>query len=282
MRKVRPGFLVCMSGFCFCLTSHVALAQQTIANPLIRPAATQAVSSTQPEPAGPDRASAGQSGQTDADLRRQAERRVTQEDLNIRQQALNTPVVPLQLMNYFNNMQVTALLRGAVVLRRVEQRQTVVTSVSQPATTQGQQGGASTPAPEVRSASKTTAVLRLREGQPTNVNGYALRATVKGLDVSVDWFSESGQWVNVYFGALESSHEPNSMTPDESRLIKVDTQAYDYLVPALTSRTFSSGGTLGGQGNAPGGFGGGVGGGFGGGSGGFGGAQPGFGTGFPN
>jgi hypothetical protein len=106
---------------------------------------------------------------------------------------------------------------------------------------------------------------------------------VNGLDVSVDWLSESGRWVNVYYGTLESSHEPNSQTPDDSRLIKVDTDAYDYLVPALTTRTFSAGGNLGGQGNAPGGgLGGGFGGGFGGGAGGFGGGQGGFGTGFPN
>lgn len=267
-------------GLALCMACGAAGAQQNIANPLIRPAVSQGLAPQEQSSVAPER-TAPQQGQSDDELRRQAERRVTQEDLNIRQQALNTPVVPAQLASYFNNMQVTALLRGAVVLRRVEQRQTVGTV--QPVSANPAQGAQSAqlPTTDIRNASKSTAVLRLKAGQTVNVNGYPLRATVNGLDVSVDWLSDSGRWVNVYFGALESSHEPNSQTPDDSRLIKVDTDAYDYLVPVLTTRTFSAGGTLGGQGNAPGnGFGGGAGvGGFGGG---FGGGQPGFGTGFPN
>lgn len=268
-------------GFAICLSSSASLhAQQTIANPLIRPASSQGLAAQGQQTVATDSSSGGQAAQSEEQLRRQAERRVTQEDLNIRQQALNTPVVPAQLASYFNNMQVTALLRGAVVLRRVEQRQGA--AVAQPVATNTSQGAA-TPVADPRSVSKSTAVLRLKAGQTINVNGYPLRATVNGLDVSVDWLSESGSWVNVYFGALESSHEPDSLTPDDSRLIKVDTDAYDYLVPVLSTRTFSAGGTLGGQGTAQGGgLGGGFGGGPGGFGGGFGGGQPGFGTGFPN
>lgn len=280
MNAFNSSIPIHVLGLALFISCGSVLGQQNIANPLIRPAVSQGLSAQdQGAPSG-ERPVAAPSAQSDEDLRRQAERRVTQEDLNIRQQALNTPVVPAQLASYFSNMQVTALLRGAVVLRRVEQRQSVVTV--QPVATNAAQGAA-TPATETRTASKSTAVLRLKAGQTTNVNGYPLRATVNGLDVSVDWLSESGRWVNVYYGTLESSHEPNSQTPDDSRLIKVDTDAYDYLVPALTTRTFSAGGNLGGQGNAPGGgLGGGFGGGFGGGAGGFGGGQGGFGTGFPN
>lgn len=256
--------------------------QQTIANPLIRPAnalRTQSVDAEAP-------VAGTQAVQQTEEMMRQAERRITQEDLNIRQQALNSPVVPAQLLNYFSNMQVTALLRGAVVLRRIEYAPGSVNSILQPVNT-STAGNSNSPARtettgvDTRPTSRSTAVLRLREGQTVNVNGYPLRATVRGLDVSVDWLSEGGRWVNVYFGALESSLGGAAQVPSDAQLIEVNTDTYDYLVPVLTTRTFSSGGTLGGQGvgGQPNGFGGGFGGGQGNG---FGGSQPGFGTGFPN
>ncbi len=99
-------------GFAICLSSSASLhAQQTIANPLIRPASSQGLAAQGQQTVATDSSGGGQAAQSEELLRRQAERRVTQEDLNIRQQALNTPVVPAQLASYFNNMQVTALLR---------------------------------------------------------------------------------------------------------------------------------------------------------------------------
>lgn len=279
MKKPRLNIPVQMFGLTLLLTNGTLQAQQSIANPLIRPAIIQSTpAGVLQQGDGNVGAVSAQPAQSSEELMRQAERRVTQEDLNIRQQALNTPVVPVQLVNYFSNVQVTALLRGAVVLRRVEQFQGIPAVQTTPAA--GGARDAAVPLADPRTASRSTGVLRLKAGQAVNVSGYQLRANVNGLEVTVDWLSDGGRWVNVFFGALESSHEPNSQTPEDSRLIKVDTEAYDYLVPALTTRTFSAGSTLGGQGNsASGGLGGGFGGGVGGGSGG---GQPGFGTGFPN
>ncbi|WP_370261944.1 hypothetical protein [Limnobacter sp.] len=260
-------------------------AQQNIANPLIRPASvlqqpanTQAQQGGAPSaPASPDNAE---------ELQRQAERRITQEDLNIRQQRLNSPVVPQPLVAMFSGMQVTALVQGSVVLRRVETdiAAGAVRTSSPAANNNPQAAQASAAAEAPRLVSRSTAALRLRVGQTMNLNGYAVRARVSGQEVSVDWLSDAGQWTNVYFGALESSHGGVPQVPSDSQLIEPDTPAFDHLVPVLRSRTFSANGPAGG--GTPGGFGGGgLGGGFpgGGGAGGFPGAsQPGFGTGFPN
>jgi hypothetical protein len=121
----------------------------------------------------------------------------------------------------------------------------------------------------------------LRVGQTENVSGYPLRAKVNGQDITVDWLSENGTWVNVFYGALESSAGGLPQVPSDSQLLKVETDQFDHLVPVLRTQTFSPSGTLGGQ------QGGNFGSGFGGGNGGFGGSQggnnqPGFGTGFPN
>jgi hypothetical protein len=218
-----------------------------------------------------------------AELRRQAERRITQEDLNIRQQALNSPVLPVPLINLFSNMQVTAYFQGAIVMRRVENDFTPQ-QVSQPAAAQQTGNGRGEPPPAVvvpRPVSRSSGALRLRVGKTENVSGYPLRATVNGQDITVDWLSENGTWVNVFYGALESSAGGLPQVPSDSQLLKVETDQFDHLVPVLRTQTFSPSGTLGGQ------QGGNFGSGFGGGNGGFGGNlggnnQPGFGTGFPN
>jgi hypothetical protein len=61
----------------------------------------------------------------------------------------------------------------------------------------------------------------------------------------VDWLSDKGSWVNVFFGALESSNGGFAQVPGDSQLMKVETETFDYLVPKLNRQTFSS--------NAPGG-----------------------------
>lgn len=275
----------CLASMCAAWCGSV-LSQQTIANPLIRPAMSQGVPAENgPESAGatPRQVDPAATGDT-AELRRQAERRITQEDLNIRQQALNSPVLPVPLINLFANMQVTAYFQGAIVMRQVE-NDFSSQHVSQPAAVQ--QSGNSrgeAPSPTVvvaRPVSRTSGALRLRVGKTENVSGYPLRAKVNGQDITVDWLSGNGVWVNVFYGALESSAGGLPQVPSDSQLLKVETEQFDYLVPVLRTQTFSPSGTLGGQ---PGGN---FGSGFGGGNVGFGGTQgggnqPGFGTGFPN
>jgi hypothetical protein len=264
---------------------HAAHSQQTIANPLVRPAQMQTSrpASSPDNPAQPGRAAEGPGGAApaadSADLRRQAERRITQEDLNIRQQALNTPVVPVPLVNLFANMQVTAYFQGAIVMRRVDNDiLTTQAAAAPPVSNSGASGRTdpvAAPAVSTRVVSRSSAALRLRVGRTENVSGYVLRARVDGQDISVEWLSDSGSWVNVFFGALESSAGGLPQVPSESQLQKVETEQFDYLVPELRTRTFSPSGTLGGQpqGN--------FGNGFGSGNNGFN-NQPGFGTGFPN
>jgi hypothetical protein len=269
--------------------AETALSQQTIANPLIRPARmegnTPAASGGQAAEE-PGRASEqghhhGGAGQESGELRRQAERRITQEDLNIRQQTLNSPVLPLPLQALFANMQVTAHFQGAIVMRKVDND---FSSPQFVPATQAQSGNnraeASPATAQVsRPISRSSGVLRLRVGRTENVSGYSLRAMVNGQDITVDWLSDQGTWVNVFFGALESSTGGVPQVPTESQLQKVETDKFKHLVPVLRTQTFSPSGTLGGQ-QSGGGLGGG---GFGSGNGtnqGF--NQPGFGTGFPN
>lgn len=267
-------------------------AQQSIANPLIRPALMQGTpagaTSTDANSAASARQQTEASATGDAaELRRQAERRITQEDLNIRQQALNSPVLPVPLVNLFANMQVTAHFQGAIVMRRVDNEVLSAQSVqvSQTSANSAARGGegASSVATAPRIVSRSSAALRLRVGKTENVSGYLLRAKVEGQDITVDWLSDGGVWVNVFFGALESSAGGVPLVPSDSQLLKVETEQFKHLVPVLRTQTFSPSGTLGGQpgGNFGSGFGGGgLGGGFGGNSG-FN-NQPGFGTGFPN
>jgi len=249
---------------------------QAIANPLIRPAVMTESGQASPPASASGNASKTESQQGDSEeLRRQAARRITQEDLNIQQQALNSPVVPIGLVNLFSNMQVTAHIQNAIVMRKVsnDQVQAPVVAASPPSSNgrpaQEQQSTS------IQNISRSTAVIRLRVGQVVNVAGYSVRAKVTGQDVTVDWLSDKGSWVNVFFGALESSNGGIAQVPTDSQLLEVDTEAFDYLVPKLNRQTFSS--------NAPGGNQqGNFGSGFGGGGGvnqGFG--QPGFGSSAP-
>lgn len=256
--------------------------QQTLANPLVRPAQMQGSRAAAPvEPGGQANRSAEQGAAATApdaaELRRQAERRITQEDLNIRQQALNTPVLPVPLVNLFANMQVTAYFQGAIVMRKVDNEFVATTAL--PTSTGGGANNRSESAQPtvaaVRPISRSSAVLRLRVGKTENISGYVLRAKVDGQDISVEWLSDGGAWVNVFSGALESSAGGLPQVPSESQLLKVETDQFDYLVPEIKTRTFSGPGIAGGQ--TPGNFGSG----FGGGNTGFN-NQPGFGTGFPN
>lgn len=283
-KLVRVSFLALF----FTAWSAAALCQQTIANPLIRPAllpgnttsATTAPNGEAGREGGRAPESAATGGTDSAELRRQAERRITQEDLNIRQQTLNSPVLPLPLQALFANMQVTAYFQGAIVMRKVDND---FSSPQFTPTAQAPQGSnrADTQVPATtagRAVSRSSGVLRLRVGRTENISGYSLRAQVNAQDITVDWLSDRGTWVNVFFGALESSTGGLPQVPTESQLQKVETEKFDYLVPALKTQTFSPSGTLGGQQGGGGGFGSG----FGGGGGNQGFNQPGFGTGFPN
>lgn len=264
-----------------------AAAQQMIANPLVRPAimpgSAPPAAGAGNEAAQNSRAPEPGSATDPAELRRQAERRITQEDLNIRQQSLNSPVLPLPLQTLFANMQVTAYFQGAIVMRRVDTEllpgpaTTVTNSTNQNNGTRTGEATTQTVAAAPRVVSRSSGALRLRVGRTENISGYKLRARVDGQDISVDWLNESGMWVNVFFGALESSPAGVPLVPDESQLQKVETEQFKHLVPVLRTQTFSPSGSLGGQpgGNQGAGFGG-FGGNFGGGG------QPGFGTGFPN
>lgn len=256
-------------------------AQQTIANPLIRPA-------TLPGGGAPAAGATAAQAAVDApspeqaETRRQAEQRITQDDLNIRQQSLNLPVIPTPLINLFSNMQVTAHFQGAIVMRRVDNEflpSQVSAPVANNSTGGRQQDAAAQASAAPRLISRTSGALRLRVGRTENISGYKLRAAVNGQDITVDWLSDRGAWVNVFFGALESSAGGVAQVPDDVQLQKVETSQFDYLVPALKTQTFSSPGGLSGQ---QGGAGGGFGSGLGGGGGGQGSNQPGFGSGFPN
>ncbi|MEQ9107949.1 MAG: hypothetical protein RLO04_10825 [Limnobacter sp.] len=268
---IQPGLLVLLIAGA-CPAPSIA---QTIANPLIRPSAL--AESKDPSPgASPSGATQVNANESDPeDVKRQAARRITQEDLNIQQQALNSPVVPLALVNLFTNMQVTAYFQNAIVMRKISNEvvQTQVVAAS-PTGSSGTNNTASQEAQAVavRNVSRSTAVIRLRVGQVVNVAGYSVRAKVTGQDVTVDWLSERGVWVNVFYGALESSHGGVVQVPGDSQLLKVETEAFDHLVPKLNTQAFSSntpGGNQQGNSGSP----------FGGGSQGFG--QPGFGSSAP-
>lgn len=268
--------------FCLLLASTMPIAglTQTIANPLVRPAL---MSETKPSAeADPTNARSAQSSANAPDaeaLRQQAERRITQEDLNVQQQALNSAVVPLALANLFSGMQVTAHIQNAIVMRKVS-NQLVQTSPAVAAQTgQGSQQAQEAVQANTQNVSRSTAVVRLRVGQVVNIAGYSVRAKVMGQDVMVDWLSDKGTWVNVFFGALESSNGGLAQVPTDSQLLSVETESFNYLVPKLNTQTFSASGIGGNQqGNQQGG--GNFGSPFGGGNQGFG-QQPGFGTSSP-
>ena len=271
LKPVNLALLVIL----YCAAPLNVLAQQTIMNPLIRPAATQANATPPAAGAGAAATAAPAEGAANSDeVRRQAERRITQEDLNVRQQSLNLPVLPAALVNLFANMQVTAHLQGFVVMRRIDRDVITTTQAAPVATGNTAQGNGDAGLQTSRPVLRSSAVLRLRVGKTENISGYKVRAMLNGQDITVDWLSDNGVWVNVFFGALESSAGGVPQVPTESQLLKVETEQFDHLVPVLRTQTFSPSGTLGGQ------QGGNNGSGLGGGNQGF--NQPGFGTGFPN
>lgn len=260
-------------------TLPAASLAQTIANPLVRPASlTEKNNAADGEASAKGAPSTGNSLDSE-DVRQQAARRITQEDLNVQQQALNSSVVPLALINLFSNMQVTAHIQNAIVMRKVSNELVQTSAAVSGAPGQNGQPGQEAALAGTRNVSRSTAVVRLRVGQLVNLAGYSVRAKVVGQDVMVDWLSDKGAWVNVFFGALESSNGGLAQTPTDSQLLKVETESFDYLVPKLNTQTFSPSGLGGGQQGNNGNFGSPFGGGGGGGNQGFG--QPGFGSSSP-
>lgn len=239
---IQSGLLILSIGGAW----PVLAVAQNIANPLIRPSVLTENKEAQSNASTGGNAATASSSQDDSEeVKRQAARRITQEDLNIQQQALNSPVVPLGLVNLFSNMQVTAHIQNAIVMRKVSNE--LVQAPVAVASPQGanNQSAQEAQAVNIRNVSRSTAVIRLRVGQVVNVAGYSVRAKVTGQEVTVDWLSDKGTWVNVFFGALESSNGGVVQVPGDSQLLKVETDAFDHLVPKLTTRAFSS--------NAPGG-----------------------------
>lgn len=264
-----------------------AYSQTVIQNPLLRPAHVSGGLGAQPAAAATtsrssETSSPSPSNDSTDDLRDKASARLSQEDFNIRQQALNAANVPAPLVALFSQMAVSAHVSGAVVLRRSDSAVlNASTAVSSGSVSSASNGGAAQPAIRVAQSSASQAaftglgplVLRLKVGRPVNINGYMLRAKVEDFDVTVEWQNEQGHWVTVFFGAVESA-SAFSLVPVD--LEKVDTKVFEYLEPTISSRVLNNG-IAGGAGG--GGFGGA--GGFGSG-GGFGGApsgqQPGFGS----
>ncbi|HEX4879503.1 MAG TPA: hypothetical protein VFV39_06635 [Limnobacter sp.] len=276
--------------FCMACVGQVH-GQSAIQNPLVRPVwvngngqgpSQAGGGAAAPQPTQAAGQAAPQVPATD-DLREKAAARLTQEDFNIRQQALNAANVPAPLAALFSEMAVSAHVSGAVVLRRPD---SVAFSAPAPVVanaTNNTSGGSAgqavnarpvAPAPSAQGGGLGPSVLRLKVGRPVNINGYVLRAKVEDFDVTVEWQNEYGRWVTVFFGAVESASAFNLVPAD---LEKVDTKAFDYLVPATSSRVLNNG-IAGGVGGGNPGFGGGFGNG---GLGGFGaqpGQQPGFGS----
>lgn len=245
-----------------------------------------------------------QGGPQEEDLLGKAERRITQEDLNIRQQQLNSSVIPQPLEKLFDNMHVVAYFRGAVVLRRITQR---ISSDSgaprEPDQTQAQNQaggqGSTRPVSPVGAGPVSTdvaslgpnSVLRLNVGRVVSVNGYKLRASVTGQDVAIDWVDDKGRLINVYVGAIQSGSGANPV-PSRALLESVQTQSFQYLKPQVGGSGvggsaggglggggaggFGGQGGFGGSGGNTGGSGGNTGGGFGSSNGGFGGNNTGF------
>ncbi|HEX4843355.1 MAG TPA: hypothetical protein VFV57_06775 [Limnobacter sp.] len=257
-------------------------AQTAIQNPLIRPAWGQGTEAGKPTAAQAAAAEGSKENKAEDEerLRDRAANRLTQEEFSIRQQALNAANVPAPLAQLFSQMAVSAHVSDAVVLRRTDASRAGVVPASSGNSNRssGDQSGRSnstqsTAVAEATSGAVGPPVLRMKVGRPFNINGYQLRARVDGSDVSVEWRSDQGQWVTVFFGAVESTPAA-PLVP--ANLEDVDTKAFDYLVPAAGSRII--GNTS--PGGFGGGFGGGLGGGFGGGFGG-GGLGGGFNNGFP-
>ncbi|HEX4918285.1 MAG TPA: hypothetical protein VFV43_10340 [Limnobacter sp.] len=234
-----------LASFSLCIVllgqNNTSLAQQLIPNPLVKPQprVTESTGTTTER----ESASATQAGSPEGDaVRKQASVKINQEDFNLSQQRLNSPVVPAPLLALFANMQVTAVMKGAVVLRKIDS-----TTASSPAINAVPQGpsnpgreAAPPPVQVPQVVKRSSAVLRLQSDRTENVNGYTLRAKVSAQDVVVDWLSDSGVWINVYFAALESSSPAQAQIPNPSELLSVQTEDFNYLVPKLQTRTFSA------------------------------------------
>ena len=113
-------------GVVFIFALEVANAQQSISNPLLRPPPL-ASSNASPEPiddevmdnSEPVDAGTG-NAEPDAALARQAAVRLSQEQLQVQQQRLNSSVVPKPLTDILVGMNVVAHYRDAVVLRGIQ------------------------------------------------------------------------------------------------------------------------------------------------------------------
>lgn len=245
-RTVIHGLLSVAFGLASLFGSNRLLAQEALPlqNPLIRPPvlSSESVTPAYGKADSKDRARVGQQGVGDAassgngdnpDLRAKAAARLTQEDLNVRQQALNASVVPVPLQQIFSNMVVAAHARGAIVLRRIEARpQRVAQADAESPATAGRGTALSPQLNGSAPAFVGPGVLRFHEDRVMNISGYRLRARLDGLDVSVDWQDPSGQWINVFFGALESA-PGYSTVPAKADLQKPDKQAFKYLQSQL-------------------------------------------------
>lgn len=259
MKKYRESLLNFLLLACFggAMGLQDSWAQQTISNPLVRPAGMgnnapgASSNATVPAQAAKADPNAGQPPSAGGgDVRDKAASRISQEDFNLKQQALNAPTVPMPLSALFSQMSVSAFVGGVVVMRRADFVAAGQSQQAQAVPSQ-QTNGQSSNASAVRASPAgaqtggtviTSSALRLRVGQNTNLNGYVLRARVEGMDVFVDWRNDQGAWVSVFFGALESA--PNlSMTPSKDTLEKVDTSSFDYLKPQVSNRLNTSTGT---------------------------------------
>lgn len=265
------------------LASFDAYAVGNLSNPLIRPsaygqataaeggAANEGGRASQARPAEARRSEPGggatPNAQTDEDLVGKAERRITQEDLNIRQQQLNSSVIPQPLEKLFDNMHVVAYFRGAVVLRKITQRISVESGAPRepdPSQSAGQNGGAGAARTGAAGGATVTtdsvslgpnSVLRFNVGRVVSVNGYKLKASVTGQDVAIDWVDEKGRLINVYVGAIQSGSGVNPVPP-RGALESVQTQSFQYLKPQVGGSGIGAGSVGGLNGSSSGGFGG--------------------------
>lgn len=254
----RALLVMCIVPLCW--GPQAAHGVQTLSNPLIKPqppaAATAEKGAAEDARGRQSNTDGADSKQSAEDLKRQAERRLTQEDLNIRQQQLNSPVVPVYLQNLFEQMSVVGYFRGAVVLRRQSQKissgssdepkvQAPSSSNTSTSPNNGNPNTASTvspPAspPPTRDAMQSAPALRLQVGRITNLNGYRLRASVMGQDVSVDWQDEAGRWGNVFLGVMQSTSGLNPV-PRAAQLETLQTGQFNYLKPQVGGASLSGG-----------------------------------------
>lgn len=215
-----------------------AYSQQTIANPLVRPAHMSRSSST--DSVGSEQRETQSQGR-DLALERQAAIGLSQEQLLIEQQRLNNPLVPAPLVEIFRGMNVVAHYRDAVVLRNNSRQTVSSTNAEEVSGTNSSQSEAGV---------VSSNVLRFRVDRITQVRGYKLRASVQGPDVMVDWYDPTrGDWANVYFGTLQSGFSTTSVP---TQLEERETETFDYLKPELRGMNSSSGsgGSSGSSGNS--------------------------------